>query len=44
MDNIAGQDSLCVVHHEEQCVSGRAIVRGPQPPEYEVELLNPVII
>ena len=42
MDNIIGQDGLWAVHHEEWCVSGRAIGRGPQPPEYGVELLDPV--
>ena len=44
MNNVAGQDNLCAVHHEEWCVSGGAIRRGPQPPEYGVELLDPMSI
>ena len=44
MNDIAGQDGHCAVHHEERCVSGHAIGCGPQPPEYGVELLNPVFI
>ena len=41
MNYVAGQYRLCAVHHKEWCVSGSAIRRGPQPPEYEVELLYP---
>ena len=44
MNDVAGQNGLCAVHHEEWCVSGSAIGRGPQPPEYGVELLNPVLV
>ena len=44
MNNVAGSDSLCAVHHKEGCVSGRAIGRGPQPPEYGIEFLDPVFV
>ena len=39
MNYVTGQNCLCAVHHEEWCVSGGAIRRDPQPPEYGVELL-----
>ena len=39
MNYVARQNFLCAVHHKEWCVSGGAIRRGPQPPEYGVELL-----
>ena len=44
MNNIAGQNSLCAIHHEERCVSGSAVGHGPQPLEYGVELLNLVLV
>ena len=44
MNYVAGKNYLCAVHHEEWCVSGGAIRRGPQPPVYGVELLYPVRI
>ena len=39
MNYVARQNGLCAVHHEEWCVFGGAVRRGPQPPEYGVELL-----
>ena len=42
MNYVAGQNCLCAVYHKELCESGGAIRRGPQPPEYGVELLYPV--
>ena len=44
MNYVAGQNRLCAVHHKEGCVSGSTIRRGPQPPEYGVELLYPVLL
>ena len=44
MNDVAGQNGLCTIHHEEWYVSGSAIGRGPQPPEYGVELLYPVFV
>ena len=44
MNDVAGQYRLCAVHHKEWCVSGRAIGRGPQPPEYGIEFLNLVLV
>ena len=44
VNNVARQDRLRAVHHEERCISGFAIGRGPQPPEYEIEFLNPVLV
>ena len=44
MNDVAGQNGLCAVHHEEWRVSGSAIGRGPQPPEYRDELLNLVLV
>ena len=41
MNDIAGQHSLCAVHHEERCISSSAVGRGPQPPEYGVKFLHP---
>ena len=40
MNYVARQNCLCAVHHKEGCISGSAIRRGPQPPEYGVELLD----
>ena len=39
MNDVAGHNGLYTVHHEEWCVSGGAIQRGPQPLEYGVKLL-----
>ena len=39
MNDVAGQYRLCAVHHKKRCVSGSAIQRGSQPPQYGVELL-----
>ena len=44
VNNIAGQYGLYAIHHEERCVSGSTVGHGPQPPEYGVELLNPVLV
>ena len=44
MNYVAGQNCLCTVHHKEGCISYSTIERGPQPPEYGVELLDPVRI
>ena len=42
MNYIAGQNCLCAVYHKKWCESGSAVWRGPQPPEYGVELLYPM--
>ena len=39
MNYIAGQNCLSTVYHKEACVSSSTIWRGPQPPEYGVEIL-----
>ena len=44
MNYVAGQDCLCTVYHKKWCEFGSAIRRGPQPPEYGVELLNLVLV
>ena len=44
MDYVAWQYCLCAVYHKKWCESGGAIQRGPQPPEYGVELLDLVRI
>ena len=43
MNYIAGQNCLCAIYHKEWRKSGSTIWRGPQPPEYGVELLYPVL-
>ena len=42
MNYVAGQNCLCAVYHKKWCESCSAVWRGPQPPEYGVELLYPV--
>ena len=42
MNYVARQNCICAVHHKDWCVFGGVIRRGPQPPEYGVELLYPV--
>ena len=42
MNDVAGQNCLCAVYHKKWCESGSTVRRCPQPPEYGVELLDPV--